>query len=101
MASVRWTLGALSDFQRELSRFKSYSAAQQFRDRVDAAVVRLELFPFSRRSIPEQSIPELREIVIGIHQILYVAFDDELEVFAVFNGRQDLRRRLSDLWRRN
>jgi toxin ParE1/3/4 len=64
------------------------SAAEQWVERMFAAVDRLQEFPLGGRVVPEVGRPEIREVIEGEFRVIYRIEPDQLSVLTVRHARQ-------------
>lgn len=88
MTPVRWSPEAVSDLEsiRDFIERDSPYYAQLVVLRLVEAVDRLSMFPMSGRLVPEVSQPDLREIIVGSHRIVYRLHRDAVEILTIFRG---------------
>jgi len=94
MASVSWTVGGLQDFRSVIQRRAFSGNPQRLRDELARSISQIEQFPLAGRVVPEYSLVELREVIVGRHRLIYRVVGDEARIYAVMDGMRDLRRRL-------
>ena len=63
-------------------------AADRWLERMEAAVSRLTLFPFSGRTVPEYPDAPVREVVTGGYRIIYEVKPDRVRIVQVLHSRQ-------------
>jgi toxin ParE1/3/4 len=51
-----------------------------------AAVERLKAFPESGRIVPERNAPDIREVIVGRHRVVYRRKTGLVEIATVFRG---------------
>jgi plasmid stabilization system protein ParE len=104
---VVWTDGARSDLYAVTQPLHDVSPqrAEAFLLKVAAAVQRLALFPESGRKTNIEPYDELnvREILVERHRLFYLYIADKfhIEVWAVFNARQDVAAKLKQRLQRD
>src|SRR3954452_25347422 len=94
MASVSWTVGGLQDFRSVIQRRGSRGNPLRLPEDLTRAISQIELFPLAGRVVPEYSMIELREVIVGRHRLIYRVTEDRARIYAVVDGSRDLRRRL-------
>ncbi len=88
MTELTWSPQAL----RDLEGIRAYIAldSPRYADltvrRVVAAVERLKAFPESGRVVPEQSAPDIREVIVGRYRVVYRRKAGAVEIAMVFRG---------------
>lgn len=98
MAQVRWTVGAKFDL-REVVNFiaaDSPTYAEITANRILTAIERLERHPRLGRVVPEYRLPDLRELIVGAHRVVYRIQRNDAGIVAIVHGSQNLLRRLGD-----
>jgi len=85
---IRWSPEAVADLEsiRDFIARDSPQYAQLVVLRLVEAVDRLSAFPMSGRVVPEAERPELREIIIGSHRLVYRYRHETVEVVTIFRG---------------
>jgi len=87
---VFWTdtaLGHLTGIHAFISR-DSVTYANRVVDRLTRRSEQIAVFPLSGRSVPEVSLPQIREVVEGPYRIIYHIKPDQIDVLAVIHGSQ-------------
>ena len=98
--NIVWTEGARGDLFTATQPLHDVSPrrAEAFLLKVANAIQRLALFPESGKKTLVEPYDELnvREILVERHRVfyLYVADNFQIEIWAVFNARQDITQRL-------
>ncbi|NOY54128.1 MAG: type II toxin-antitoxin system RelE/ParE family toxin [Deltaproteobacteria bacterium] len=91
---VRFTPSARRSFLAALGyiHHDNPSAAQEFRDKTEKILRRLERFPKSGRSIPE--FPDLphREVIVPPYRFFYRLEKKTIWIVAVWHGAQQIRK---------
>jgi len=88
MAQVKWTPQALDDLEA-ICLFIARDAPQiaaVFADRAFRAADRLADFPRSGRTVPEMTLTDVREIVLGNYRLIYRIRENEVQVLTVHHG---------------
>jgi plasmid stabilization system protein ParE len=87
---VRFTPSARVHFLSALSyiRKDKPSAAENFRNRTEKILRRLEDFPESGRIIPEFPDLPYREVIVSPYRFFYKIKDDVVWIVAVWHGAQ-------------
>jgi addiction module RelE/StbE family toxin len=89
-----WTGPALRNLLEIVQHIKmdKPEAAKRFGKQIKEKVSRLAQFPNSGRTVPEFSIPTLREIVVGDYRIIYriASTKRHVEILTVFHGAKSL-----------
>ncbi len=86
---VRWSDRAIADLAeiRDFIAEDSERHATALMERLITAAENLEIFPDRGRRVPEA--PELRELLVSNHRIMYRRMSDVVEVVLVIDGRRD------------
>ena len=95
MASVIWTdpgFESLEEARRYIAQ-QSPQTAQAVVERIVQATRQLETIPNSGRLLPDSDEPNVREIIVLNHRVIYRVRDDEVEILLVRHGA----RRLGDI----
>ncbi len=68
-------------------------AAHHFGNQIKRKITRLARFPYSGRIVPEFSVNNLREILIGDYRIIYRIVSDQskVEILTVFHGSKSIK----------
>ena len=88
MVKIRWTLQAAEDLV-SIVNFISLDSEHYARltaTDIIEAVERLMIFPESGRIVPEISMPEIREILLGSYRIIYRFKEDVIEIITVYHS---------------
>ncbi|MDQ7248466.1 type II toxin-antitoxin system RelE/ParE family toxin [Dongia sedimenti] len=89
----------LRDIQTYIAQ-DSPVAAQQFVEKLIAAVERLAQFPESGRHVPESEMENVRELIFGSYRIIYRPETPErVLIVAIVHGHRDLTRRDQQPWK--
>jgi toxin ParE1/3/4 len=90
-ANAEADLEMLTDY---LSTTRTQSLALDLLDQIDGVIDSLEMFP-ERGSHPSElaniGIIETRQLVIWSYRIIYEIIGQKVEVFAILDGRRDMR----------
>ena len=88
MTPIRWSPEAVADLEaiRDFIARDSPRYAQLVIQRLIEAVDQLASFPTSGRVVPEAERPELREIIVGAHRVIYRYRHEAVEVITIFRG---------------
>jgi len=83
---------SVKDLDAIYSYIKSSSPAQAdlVRNRIVAAVQRIQQFPQSGRIVPEAADLELREIIVRPHRIVYRLRAGTAEIVTIFRGTREI-----------
>ena len=95
MASVVWTepgFESLEEARRYIAQH-SPQTAQSVVERIVRATRQLETFPDSGRVLPDSDEPNVREILVLRHRVIYRVTRDLVEILLVGHGA----RRLGDI----
>ena len=90
---LNWTPTAQSDL-REIKAHIAQTApknARKYVQKLRAGARRLKLFPESGWVVEEFQNPEIREIVVGSHRIIYRFRHNVVRIITVFLGSRILR----------
>ena len=88
MTIVRWTLQAAEDL-RSIRLFIERDSPRYARlvvEHLYESVSRLEAFPRSGRIVPELNQPEMRELIVGEHRIVYRVEQEAVVIITVFRS---------------
>jgi plasmid stabilization system protein ParE len=58
---------------------------------IDSTILLLEIFPYSRRKIPELNDPDFRELIFKSYRVMYRVGDDSIHILSVQNSCQQFR----------
>jgi toxin ParE1/3/4 len=94
MASVSWTVGGLQDFRSVIQRRAFRGNPTRLREDLTRSISQIEQFPLAGRVVPEYSLIELREVIVGRHRLIYRVTEDQARIYAIIDGSRELRRRL-------
>lgn len=88
MAKVVWTQLALQSFEEALDGLSRFStgSVQTFGAAVFATLGRIESFPQVGRIVPEYKDPNVREMIVRSHRLVYRIRDESVEVLLVRHG---------------
>jgi len=101
MATVRWTLGARTEFEAIVQYLDLNSPvyAASLHDRLLDAVDTLELFPRLGRVVPEYGVEAVRELIVDVYRLFYRIDENGVLVLAIFHGSRNILRLLgNDPW---
>lgn len=93
MASVIWTepgFESLQEVRRYIAQLPPQTA-QAVVERIVQATRQLETFPNSGRQLLDSDEPNVREIIVLGHRVIYRVRDDEVVVLLVRHGARRLR----------
>ena len=88
MTPIRWSPEAVADLEsiRDFIARDSLYYAELVVRRLVESVDRLSAFPTSGRIVPEAKRPDLREIIVGSHRLVYRYRHETVEVVTIFRG---------------
>lgn len=88
--TVRFIPSALAAFESAIDYYLAVNpfAAERFRDRVLAALGRLERFPLLGHAIPEFPDEPFRTIVVEPYRFFYLVEGDTVWIVGVWHGAQ-------------
>lgn len=88
MILIRWSPEAVADLEsiRDFVAQDSEYYAQLVVQRLVEAIDRLADFPKSGRLVPEVARPDLREIIVGSHRIVYRHRPEMVEIVTILHG---------------
>jgi plasmid stabilization system protein ParE len=91
--SVVWSEPALLDLSAAYSYFldRSPAYAIQFIDAIEVAADSLAEFSERGRLVPELSLPDVREIIIEKHRLVYELAAGRVYVLRLIHGTQDFK----------
>ncbi len=98
MATVLWTVGAISDL-REIFAFLNRDSevyASVLTARIFDAVERLGDYPYLGRMVPEYQDETIRELIVGNYRVVYRVREQLVGVIGLVHGRQNLTTRVSN-----
>ena len=93
MIKIRWTHEALLRLF-EIEDFISQDSPDRARKFVDQIIEHTESLsdnPFSGRTVPEISNPDIRELIVRKYRIVYRINGNNLDILTVFEGHRLLR----------
>ena len=93
MIKIRWTHEALLRLF-EIEDFISQDNPDRARKFVDQIIEHTESLPdnpFSGRTVPEISNPDMRELIFKKYRIVYRINGDDIDILTVFEGHRLLR----------
>ena len=95
---IVWTEAALDDIDESASYIARDSPryAKAFVRRIKEAGRSLNRFPERGRMVPEFEEPDIRELIVGSHRLIYRLTPARVEVLGVIHGARDL----PALWKR-
>ncbi len=88
--TVRFLPSALSAFESAIAYYLAVNpfAAERFRDRVLAALGRLERFPKLGHAIPEFADQPFRELIVEPYRCFYLIEGETVWIVGVWHGAQ-------------
>lgn len=90
---VLWTDAAVAQLEtiHDYLAQTSPEYARRIIDRLTKRSIQISAFPFSGRIVPEYELNEVREIIEGLHRIVYLIKEEEsrIEVLAVIHGSRE------------
>ena len=92
--SITWSLEALDDVD-EIATFiaaDSPAYASAFAQRIIAAALDLEQFPYRGRVVPELDEDSVREVYISHYRLIYFVHEQKVMILAVIHGARMLDR---------
>jgi len=91
--NIRWTHEALLQLF-EIEDFIAQDSSDRARQFVDQIIEHAESLPdnpFSGRTVPEISNPDMRELIFKKHRIVYRINGNDIDILTVFEGHRLLR----------
>ena len=93
MVEIKWSDAAKADLKGiiEYLSHDSPQYADYFYERIFESIDNLESFPEMGRRVPELRDPNIRELIIQNHRIVYQYLENNIEIVTIFHGRRLLR----------
>jgi len=93
MPRITWSPEAVADLDaiHAFIARDSEFCADEFIERLLAAVRKIPDFPLSGRRVPEAPDQRYREKVVGNYRIIYRALPDRIEIVTIWHGARLLR----------
>ena len=98
---LNWSDPALADLDSiyEFIARDAPNYASCFVEQLLNAVSRLEIFPYSGRTVPEANSIDIREVIFQGYRIMYWIIDDQrIDIIAVIHGSRDLSNAVNQPW---
>ncbi len=93
---ILWTREALNNL-RAIKKFisiNSYSAAENFIEKIIARADAISDSPKQGRVVPEFANDSIREIIFKKYRIVYLIKENHVEILTVFEGHKLLKRNM-------